>query len=221
VPSDPTRVDLDRQMRAVLAQLETCSHVSAAPWGPTGRSPSSDEPQGGGRPPGDIGHTYYAREYGPPFHAASTRHPGAPDDAQRARIIDRARGELEHLRGQAELDRPEPESLEQLRARIVKQGEGWTVEKVALAMRCGERLVLEARKAAGREPDYGRVLEPAEKSRRRVETGRFQADASAVERRRRQLSDLIDRRGYTLANAARVLGISRSTAERDLGRRAA
>jgi hypothetical protein len=217
---DPTRADLDRQMRAVLAQLETCSHVSAAPWGPTGRSPSSDEPPGGGRPPGDLGHTYYARAYGPPFHASTSRHPGAADDDQRARIVERARGELEHLRGQTQVDRPEPESLEQLRSRIVNQGEGWTVEQVALAMRCGERLVIEARKAAGRDPEYGQPLEPAESARHRAEGGRFQADGTAVEARQRRLRDLIDRRGYTLAGAARLLGISRSTAERDLGRRA-
>lgn len=214
-----SRADLDRQMRAVLAQLETCSHAPAAPWGPTGRSRSSDEPPGGQRPPGDLGHTYYAREYGPPFNEPSARWPGAQDDEHRARIIKRARGELEHLRGQAEVARPEPESLEQLRRRIISQGAGWTVEQVALAMRCGERLVIEARKAAGRDPDYGRPLEPAEASRHRAETGRFSADGPAVEARRQRLRDLVDRRGYTIANAARVLGISRSTAERDLGRR--
>jgi hypothetical protein len=213
-----SRDELDRQMRAVLAQLETCSHAPAAV---PGAIANSDEPPGGQRPPGDLGHTYFARDYGPPFHEASTRWPGAADDARRAAIIERARLELEHLRGHAAVERPEPETLEQLRARIIREGDGWTVEQVALAMRCGERLVVEARKAAGREPEFGRVPETAEPTRERVSTGRFQADSPAVERRRMRLHDLIDRRGYTLAGAARVLGISRSTAERDLGRRAA
>ena len=198
------RRELDREMRKVLAQLETCSHVPAAGWGPTGQSPSSDEHPGGRRPPGDLGHAYFAQRYGPPFAEATWAHAGAKSDDEREAILAEARDELAHIRDPAARDRPIGESVDDLRARIVREGVGWTVREVAQRMRCGERLVREARKAAGRDPDYGRIPEP-------------EADAEARRQRARELHST----GHTLAQIARLLDVSRSTIERDLGKRAA
>jgi DNA invertase Pin-like site-specific DNA recombinase len=198
------RSDLDREMREVLVQLASCSHVPAAPWQPSGRSRSSDETPGGTRPPGDLGHTRYARDYGPPFHERSRQYPGAVTNEQRRRVLERARTELEQLRGRGVKPRPAGESIQQRNARIIAEGTGWTVREVAIHFRCGEREVRRVRAAAGREPEYGRVPE---------------RDPDA-ERRRRRARELIDT-GHTLAQIARLLSVSRSTIERDLGRRAA
>jgi hypothetical protein len=194
------RAELDRQMRAVLAQLETCSHVPAP--SSSGGGSSSDEHPGGRRPPGDLGHTYWARWYGPPFHERSSAHPGARDDDNRVQIINAARQELEHLRGHAVRERTQSESLDQLRARIVKQGEGWTVEEVARAMRCGERLVIEARKQAGREPTFGRRVERP-------------SEALARDERRRRAEEMREK-GMSYRAIGSLLGVDGETIRRDL-----
>lgn len=199
-----TREALNHEMRGVLAQLETCSHVPARVYGPSGGGRSSDSPLGGERPPGDEGHVKFARWYGPPFHEPTREHPGSQDDEQRKQVIRFARRELEHLRGHSVRKRPAGETREQRDKRIVKEGEGFTVKEVALRFRCGERDVRRARADAEREPEFGREPEPT-------------ADAKARRDRAREL----ERQGLKLAQIARILGVHRSTVERDLGKRGA
>jgi hypothetical protein len=65
---------------------------------------------------------------------------------------------------QAELDawrrRPEPppqgETLDDLKRRVIEDGEGWTPQEVALAMRVTPTFVRNVRHEAEREPQYGR-----------------------------------------------------------------
>lgn len=217
-----TRKELDAAMREALFGLSTCSHIPAA--NPQGGSHSSDESKGGNRPPGDLGPEHYARAYGPPFHTCTSRcdHRVKPavTDARRLAVLEETTDELEHLRGygQSREPRPEGETAEQFAARIVNDGAGWSVRDAAVHFRCGEQHVRRVRKAAGREPENGEATAP--RVGRPRAGGRF-ADGPAAEARRVNLIDLVERRGYTIAAAARLLGVSRSTAERDLGKRAA
>jgi hypothetical protein len=70
-------------------------------------------------------------------------------------VVAKAREELE-----AWLRRPEPppqgETLEDLKQRIIREGEGWTPQEVALAMRVTPTLVRNVRSEAERDPQYGR-----------------------------------------------------------------
>jgi hypothetical protein len=214
------RARLDAAMRDVLVQLATCSHVPAAGYQPTGRSPASDEPQGGKRPPGDLGPTVYARLYGPPFFDpreqsidAETRNLGemllvrvpATTDEEREIVLKAARNELSHLRGHETRPRPRGETAAELAQRIVVDYEGIAAREVSYRCRCGITQVWKARASAGRDRDYGR-LPPGQ----RLES----------ETRRQRARELADS-GHTLAQISRLLGASRSTVERDLGRRAA
>lgn len=212
---------LDAEMAALLGQLSVCSNTAASGYGVRGAR--SDEHPGGRRPPGDLDTEDLARRYGPPFHICTSwcshRARPAENDDQRRQVIKAARDELTHLRGYEQrtvtrddgstryesvpLNRPvmAGETLDQLKARIVKEGEGFTVKQVAQAMRCGERIVMVARRDAGREPDLGKAPAP-------------EADAEARRARAQQLAD----DGFTLAQIARLLDVHRSTIERDLGR---
>lgn len=213
------REALDAEMRVALAQLSICSHVPAAPWQPTGRSRSSDEPLGGNQPPGDLGEAKFARMYGPPFHEATPNHPGCTTDEGRRRVVSAAWEELKHIRGQDE--RPvvveDEDWWAKVNAEIVKYGEGFSVKEVAIRFRCAERIVINARLAAGREPVLGKLPE-SEGGRRRGAAGKFEeVNAAARQARVREL----DEKGLKLTQIAMILGVSKTTVERDLGKRAA
>lgn len=217
---------LDRDMRAALAQLATCSHVPAARAGSS--TPATDESIGGKRPPGDHGEAIYTRLYGPPFHHPTAEYPGARDNRARAALIREAWDEVKHLRGhgRATVERPTGESAEEFAQRIVRDGRGWPVRDAAVHFRTGEAAVRKARKNGALlvngvphnvDPETGEPLMP----RGTAKPGRPAKGDDSIERRRQRLIDLTERRGHSVAAAARLVGISRSTAERDLGRRAA
>jgi hypothetical protein len=199
--------DLDLELRAILSQLQFCSHAHAAPISPGGRT--SDEPLGGRRPGNDLGAEEYARRYGPPFHYCTRgcdhKFRPARTDEQRRQVIRDAAAELEHLRGYglAAVERP-LESAEQLAARIVKDGEDWTVKEAAREFRCLERTVIAARKNAGRETTLGREV-PKERL--------------APDERRRAVHALAAQ-GLTHRQIANRLGEHSMTIGRDLARSA-
>jgi hypothetical protein len=70
-------------------------------------------------------------------------------------IVDRARSELRAWRRRPEPP-PEGESFEDLKRRIVDEGEGWTPQEVALAMRCTPTLVRNIRSELELDVEYGR-----------------------------------------------------------------
>ena len=70
-------------------------------------------------------------------------------------VVVRARAELHAWRVRPEAP-PEGESFEDLKARIVHEGQGWTPQEVALAMRVTPTLVRNVRTEAERDPEYGR-----------------------------------------------------------------
>lgn len=201
---DRRRADLDREMREVLSALNLFSHVQAMGYEPTGRGRSSDEPLGGSRPPGDIDHVVFAREYGPPFHEPTRRYPGARTNTRRAQVLENAKEELKQLRGKHARRQPAAESLAARNERMVREGEGWTVREVAIHFRCGENEVRRARKDAGREPDLGALLET-------------EGELSVSERRRRA-HELREQHNLPLSAIARKLGVDKATISRDLRR---
>jgi hypothetical protein len=192
-----TRAELDRAMRAVLAELEICSHVPAAGWGPKGRSRSSDEHPGGGRPPGDTGHTPFAEQYGPPFSQVTATCPGCFTDGQRERVLRRAQDELRSLRYGNRLS-VVGETASQRQGRIVKDAEGWSLRDAAVHFRTSEREISKARRAAKREPEFGRPVESPDRDR---------------------IVGLYEQGGRTIASLAIQFGVSRSTVERYVGKR--
>lgn len=80
---------------------------------------------------------------------------------------------------QAYLDRwrrrPEPpgeaETLDELKARVVKTGAGWTPAEVALAMRCTPTFVRATRIEADRNPETGKIEGSIEHARELLATG--------------------------------------------------
>lgn len=206
------REGLDAEMREILAQLSTCSHVPASGYQPTGRSRSSDEKIGGSRPPGDLGEAKYARKYGRPFNEPTPDHPGADTDERRRKVIDEAATELSRIRGRG-VERPDPTALEtedQLVIRMLTETEGWTPEEVeASSFRMPARLVRRFRTRHTLNPETGKP--PTEV------TGHEAADAEQRVARARELDD----QGFSVRQIALMLRTSVTTVKRDLGRRKA
>lgn len=213
----PPLSPLDAEMRLALMDLALCCHVPAV--SPQGGSAASDEHPGGRRPPGDLGAEAYARRYGPPFHTCTMncRHSIAVDDDDRRRLIKEVRDEIKILRGYglALVPRPEGETAEELDARIVAVGEGWPVRDAANHFKTTSTRVIRARKADGRDPEFGKPL-PDKPTTTRAPSGRFggHLDADTRRKRVRELKD----QGMGPSRIALVLGISRWTVDRDLAK---
>jgi hypothetical protein len=177
---------LDQAMREVLLQLAVCSHVAAA--NPQGASRSSDEALGGRRPPGDHGAGHYADRYD-----------ACASDHGRARVLQEARAELEHLR-----KRRAPvavgETADQLAARIVNDGAGWSLDDIAHHFRCTKTFAVRARRAAGLDTEFGQPPAPV---------------ADVTERRAR-VRHMRHVEGRSVVQIALVLGVHRNTVHRDL-----
>lgn len=223
---------LDAEMRELLTQLSTVSHVPASSWDPKGRSGATE---GGNRPPGDHGEVFWAIEYGAPFVVPTPRHPGCQTDTQRERVIARARDELGHLRGHDALyligsghharvatSKPttgEIEGDDDTAARMLRETVGWTPDVVERShFRMTAKLVRKIRLRHGHHPETGRPLEvPTGRNPKdsRSDVARADSESKAVEAQRLESLD------YNLVEIAEILGVSRSTVERYLGRRAA
>jgi hypothetical protein len=72
-----------------------------------------------------------------------------------AAVAERARAELAAWRRRPDPP-PEGESFDDLKRRILEEGESWTPQEVALAMRVTPTLVRNVRVEAERDPEYGR-----------------------------------------------------------------
>jgi hypothetical protein len=70
-------------------------------------------------------------------------------------VLERARTELQAWRCRPEPP-PEGETFDDLKSRILNEGEGWTPQEVALAMRCTPTLVRNVRAESERDVDTGR-----------------------------------------------------------------
>jgi hypothetical protein len=128
-------------MRDVIAGFELLQYGGVMRWSRT--IPSAETallPQGEGYPPLD----YWLGEF-----------PRARSLDEVRSLVDLARSELRAWQRRPEPP-PEGESFEDLKRRIVIEGEGWTPQEVALAMRVTPTLVRNVRNEAERDPEYGR-----------------------------------------------------------------
>jgi hypothetical protein len=128
-------------MRDVIVGFELLQYGGVMRWSRSARSAEAAAlPQGEGYPPLD----YWLSEIDSARSLEEVRS-----------LMDRARSEL-----RAWQRRPEPppagESFEDMKRRIVIEGEGWTPQEVALAMRVTPTLVRSVRNEAERDPEYGR-----------------------------------------------------------------
>jgi hypothetical protein len=198
---------LDSEMRHVLIQIAVCSHVPAVTYG---GGAGSDEHPGGRQPPGDLGPEYFARLYGPPFHTCSRgckHHKPASNDRDRDAIVQRAIEELKLIRGHGERPRPVGESRDQTVTRMLDECEGWKPEDVERSRwKMSARMVRRYRKIAGLNQETG--LPPSD------------GDGLAASERRAR-ARAYHEQGYRLSQIATLLGVSRSTIERDLEKRVA
>lgn len=148
----------DRDMRQLLAQLELLSHGSVQAWNRSAKGePTQVLPFGESNPP----HLYFRDVY--------TRQ---ITDHGRGEVIGRAREELKKLQGR-EVDRShvQEETVEELNERIVKRGEGFSVEEVASRMGVAPSQVRRARVAAevsllDGKPTDDRLESPKERAQR-------------------------------------------------------
>lgn len=202
-----TRQELDTAMRHVLVQLATCSHAPAV----TGGGASSDEHPGGRRPPGDLGPEEFARRYGSPFHACSSacRHrPPATSDSDRTGVLAAAREELRHLRGHDDRARPAGETGAEFIRRMLTETRGLAPEQVATTrFRMAARTVRHHRRDASLDPETGYETEQAAPA---------ETDGPARAARRARAHDLVENRGYSLRDAAKMIGVSVGTVHADL-----
>lgn len=199
------REQLDQQMRAVLAAIETCSHAPAAP--PATSSAGSEHPSRN-LVGGDTGAEPFKRAYGAPFHICEPRcrHRVAMTDAQRENVVREAQLELRTLKGHIKIQRGPGETEQQKVQRMLREARGWSPEQIAQSdYRMPARSVRRHRAAAGRDEETGHELE--------------RHDLPAEERQRQARA--LDEQGFSLSYIARKLNVSRSTIERDLGKRAA
>jgi hypothetical protein len=120
----------------------------------------------------------------------------AVSDSERQRLVREARAELRAIRRRV-LPRVAYETADELALRVVDDGEGFDTQRVALALCCTPTFVRRARLAHGREPEYGRVVE-----------------LDALEPR-----TLLDA-GFSVRQAAAVLGVPRSTLHEHVARAA-
>jgi hypothetical protein len=128
-------------MRDVIVGFELLQYGSVMRWSRSARSAEAAAfPQGEGYPPLD----YWLGEF-----------PRARSLDEVRSLVDRARSELAAWQRRPEPP-PEGESFEDLKRRIVIDGEGWTPQEVALAMRVTPTLVRNVRGEAERDPEYGR-----------------------------------------------------------------
>ena len=139
--------NIEHQMREVLVALGMTgagrtTSVDAS------RSTTPDwslvDDRGRGRlTPGDAPHLEFA-----------LRWDAAGNDDERLAVLEAARSELDAIR-RSRANPAANESKKDRDARIVRDGEGWAAREVAISFRTGIKDVWAARRAAGRELEYG------------------------------------------------------------------
>jgi hypothetical protein len=125
----------------------------------------------------------------------------ATDDEERWGVCAAAADELDHIlksRG----DATKEESAKSRDARIIREGEGFKAQEVAVRFRCGVTTIHTARRNAGRDLEWGTLPRDVDSQQRRAEIERLMS------------------RGSSVRQAAFSLGISYNTARRALGRAA-
>jgi hypothetical protein len=149
-------IDLDRQMRQILARMEMLAHGGVTNYAPTGAGSGADTkpPTGELHPPQEHWKRRWLlaierdEETGQREATTVTRH--------RRDVLEKAQADLDSY-----LKRTEGlvvgETERELEARIVREGEGWNVEQVAQHCRCTVTFARKARLKAARSVETGKV----------------------------------------------------------------
>jgi hypothetical protein len=131
-----------------------------------------------------------------------TQWAAAIDDDERAQVLEQAEDFLDRaIKSRA--DRSKVETRADLDERILAEGEGWPDKDVAIAFRCSIRMVHEARRAAGRDDEFGRPTAAL--------------NGLSAGQRRERVRELAGR-NLNAKQISRALGIPYITVRRDLGR---
>lgn len=143
-----TDLDLERQIRLVLANLELLSHGTTASWNPSGGRSAESSAVG---PPGDSR---------PPHLIYRARFDKAVSDDERRQVLRQAEDELLRLRGgnhrPAAVSRTDAEILAD---QILEEGRGSTPAEVSQRYRCTPGHVRRVRMHNGRNSETGAVLD--------------------------------------------------------------
>ena len=148
--------DLDQQIRSILAQMEMLAHGTITNYSPTGGGgvPDSKPPTGDGKPPHEHWRKRWERAV---YDDLEEEHREATTITRhRQRVIEKAQADLDGYRKRAE-GKIIGETEGELEARIVREGEGWTVEQVAQHCRCTPTFARKARLKAGRSVVTGKA----------------------------------------------------------------
>jgi hypothetical protein len=197
-------IDLSQQMRSILANMELLAHGTITNYSPTGGGGSADTkpPTGESRPP----HEHWARRWEKAVYddLEEEHRESAPITRHRRRVIEKAQADLDSYRKRAE-GQVVGETESELEARIIKDGEGEPVDRVALAMRCTPTLVRKARLKAGRSVVTGKAPRDTV----------IDAPTDQHDRARALAED-----GHTERQIAWLTGLPKTTLRRILGRAA-
>lgn len=141
--------DLTAEEREVLARLELLAHGSTQRFDPTGSSDSDNLPHG----ISSEGNGPRLSEY-PHLHWRD-KILGARNDYARRKALESAQEELDSWRRRTVWHASTIETWDELVARVIGEGAGWSVREVANHCRCSERQVVRARNEAGVSVDNG------------------------------------------------------------------
>jgi transposase len=182
--------DVQIRMRDVLLQLALTSNGRTASYASSGGSETDYSPS---LSFGDAPHLHFAKLW----NAAET-------DGRREEVLAEAEETLDAI-VRSHGDPGRIETKQELYARIVSEGEGWSARDVATRFRCGISVVWHARAGDGRDIEYGR----------RPRNGR----ALTADERQAEVSRLLDE-GMSARQIANALRVGYNTVRRDLGRTA-
>lgn len=130
-----------QEMTEVLLAMEMLAGGSITNYSPTGAGGVADS-----TPPAGV---RFDGSSDLPMHAYwRARYERAVGNYQREQVYNAARAELEAFRKRPKIT-VIMETEEELEARIVKEGQGWTVEQVAIHCRCTTTFARKARLKAG------------------------------------------------------------------------
>lgn len=134
----------DRAMQEVLLELMMLQHGSVTSWNPTTSGSRERDP----RPSGDS-HPI-AEQYAHAYNQAT-------NERARQRVLHEARDELQAWRGHG-TRRHAGETKEELERRILKDGEGFDAQTVAVRFDTNAGRIRKLRVAKNRSPETGKLL---------------------------------------------------------------
>lgn len=180
-------MDTHQQMQNVLLELMMLMHGSTSSWNPTTSGDRERDP----RPSGDSN---------PIAEQFAHRYDQATSEIAKRRVLHDARDELDQWRGYG-IQRVAGETQAAIDARMVREGEGWTLDEVARAFSCTKTRVRNACADHGIEIDYQNRL----------------CAAGAVSRA--SIAAAMKEAGSTQQQIADTLGIHQSQISRLIGTR--